>query len=214
MSRRLVHAVALGAALGVAPLAAQGGPSAASARGRPVLELAPYAGYMLPVDLWSGPVGTRLTVSGGPVLGGQVGIPLLPGVTVVGNVAYATGDLEAGAPILGGVGFGESTTWMYDGGLQLGVPRGREGAVVTPFVQIGAGAVRRDLRAAGVTVRSTDFAWHAGAGLDLTLAPHVGLWLLARDYVGRFGLEDATTLDVDSGVLHNVGLGAGLRLSF
>jgi hypothetical protein len=184
-------------------------PSSSSAM--PRVEITPYAGLMLPADLVSGPLGTRVGFSGGPVYGGQLGINLIDGITLFGNVGFATADVEAGVPILGGVSFGRAESLLYDGGLQVSLP-GRN--VIRPFLQVGAGGIRREITVAGVTVNSTAPAFQAGLGFDMSLGDNVGIRLLARDHVGKFDYSDVIFYEYDGGTMHNIALSGGLKLAF
>ena len=43
----------------------------------------------------------------------------------------------------------------------------------------------------------------------------MSLRLMARDYIGKFNFQDATSLDIDAGgTTSNYALSAGIRLSF
>ena len=179
------------------------------------IELAPYAGYLVSNSLVDGPMGTGIASSGRPLYGVQLGVPLTQNIALVGNLAHAQGDLEVGLPILGGIPVGRSATWMMDAGIHLGMPIGSGRAqALTPFVQLGAGAMRQSLEVTGLSTSATNFAFNAGAGLDLAFSPNVGLRLMAKDYIGKFDFEEATTFDIDRGSAHNVAISAGLRLSF
>ena len=137
-------------------------------------------------------------------------LPTLP--TLVGNVAYAKSDLEIGAPVIGGLSVGESSALMYDAGLRLHLPLGGLIGGLSPFVQAGAGAMRQEVRVAPAATRSTDFAYNVGGGVDLGLAPGVGLQLMVKDYIGKFNAREATSLDLDGRTAHNWTVSAGVRL--
>lgn len=206
-SRSLRVGAALALVLAAAPAGAQ--------QRLPSIDLAPYAGYMIFGDIARGPLGTSVSNANGSVLGAQLGLRLAPGVTLVGNVARASTDLQIGAPFLGSVSVGGDAMWMFDGGLQLGMPLAGGLLPVSPFLQVGAGAVRHEVESMGLKSNATNFAWNVGAGLDLALAPNLGLRLMAKDYVGKFDIREATGFDVDAAeTMHNVALSAGLRLSF
>ena len=177
-------------------------------------EVTPYAGLMLPADLVSGPLGTRIGLAVGPVYGGQFGVAIVPGVALVGHVAHTTADVEAGVPILGGVSFGRSEALLFDGALQLSLPGSGAAGSVRPFLQVGAGAVRRELTVGPVTVSSTAPAFNAGLGVDLSLGSGVAVRLLARDHVGEFDFGGAGLADLGQETMHNVALSGGLKVSF
>ena len=190
-----------------APLAAQSS--------LPGVEMAPYAGYMVSNSLFDGPLGTGIASSGRTLYGIQLGVPLTSNISIVGNLARAQGDLEVGLPVVGGIPFGESATWMMDAGVQLGMPLGAGRAqALTPFVQLGAGAMRQSLEVTGLSATATNFAFNAGAGVDLAFSPNIGIRLMAKDYIGKFDFEEATSFDFDRGSAHNFAISAGLRLAF
>jgi hypothetical protein len=204
-------AVAAAALLAASPAAAQlrAGPASVG------VELTPYAGYMFFGDYLDGPLGTSVSNANGTVLGAQLGVRLTPNLAVVGNLARASSDLEIGLPILGGVGVGSSNVWLYDAGLQLSAGTiGSRGAGISPFLQIGAGGARHELSSAGLKTDASNFTFNAGLGADLMLAPNFGLRLMAKDYIGRFDLEEATTVGAQSELRHNVALSAGVKLAF
>ena len=197
-----------------AGLVGQPGTPIVVARTQSVIELAPYAGHMLSADLKSGPLGTRATIAGGPVYGAQAMLPLLPGAALMANVAYSKSDLEARAPILGGVRFGSNESWFIDAGIQIGATGdGGGGRPIKPFAQVGGGAVRRTLSVAGMNATATDYAWHAGVGLDVVVTPNVALRALARDYVAPFDFQEAIFVDLERETMHNIAVSLGVRVS-
>lgn len=208
---RIAGALA-GLAMAAVPAAAQrvgGGERALS------LDVQPYAGYMIQGKYASGPLGTDLRPAGTSVWGAQLGIPLAHGVSLVGNVAYAQGDLRAGIPILGGgINFGTNTTWMYDGGLQFGgADRVARVFGVSPVVQVGAGAIQRSVSIGGVTAHATDFAGNAGIGADVVVIPGVALRLMAKDYIGKASFG-SSPLEVETKTMSNLALTAGIKIMF
>lgn len=176
------------------------------------IEITPYAGYMLFGDFVKGPLGTSISNAGGALLGAQLGIALTPNVALVGNVARASGDINLGLPFLDGITLGSSSAWMFDGALQLSMPLDRAIAF-TPFLQLGAGAMRHSIEV-GLSTEATNFVGTVGAGADFGLGGPVGLRIMARDYIGRFDVREATTLGYEPDIAHNFGLTAGLRIAF
>ncbi len=174
--------------------------------------ITPYAGYMKFGNLVNGPLGTSVRSAGAPVYGAEVQVGLLSGLALIGNVGYAKSNLELGAPVVGGLTVGESTALLYDAGLRLSLPLGGRAGAITPFVQAGAGAMRQELRLDPVATRATNFGYNLGGGVDLALAPRLGLQLMAKDYVGKFDAREATSLEVDARTTHNWALSAGVRL--
>lgn len=203
-----LHVAALGCAtlLAAAPLHAQ----------RTVAELTPYAGYLFAGDYLDGPLGTSVGARAGTVLGAQLALNLTPNIAVVGHVGRASSELEIGVPFVGGWDVGASEVWLMDAGLQFAAPAlSRGGAGIVPFVQIGAGAARHELSGAGILrTNATNFAVNAGLGADLMLGRTVGIRLLAKDYVGRFDVQEASGVDAEGRIGHNVALSVGLKLGF
>jgi hypothetical protein len=192
-----------GLVLAATPLAAQQ-PSA-----RPVYTLTPYAGYMVFGDFLEGPIGATLSNANGTVYGLQLGVNLSKNLALVGNVARATADLEV-VPFLGGVSVGRSSAWLYDGGIQLSAPIG----ALTPFVQVGAGAIRHDVENGAVKTDATNLAVNAGVGADIAFARNLGLRLMVKDYIGKFDFKEASQLNIDGKQSHSWALSAGLKLGF
>lgn len=172
--------------------------------------ITPYAGYMKFGNLVDGPLGTSLRGAAGPVYGAEATVGITRGLALVGNVAYASSDLEVGLPVVGGLSFGKSSALLYDAALRLSVPLSAGG--ISPFVQAGAGAMRQEIEVAPVSTRSTNFAYNVGAGVDVPLGPRLGLQLMGKDYMGKFDAREATGVNVDTRTTHNWTLSAGLRL--
>lgn len=209
----LATAAALAAA---APLHAQRASATDAARPAPVFQVSPYAGYMFFGDFVKGPIGTSISSANGPLYGAQLGVNLTRNVTLIGNVARASGDLQVGVPLLGGFSVGQSSAWLYDGGIQLSAPLGaRSRLPITPFVQVGAGAISYEVGTALLETKATSFAANAGVGADVALGSGIALRVLAKDYVGKFDVEQATSLGaVEGNTSHNIGVSAGLKLEF
>ena len=209
LTRRLLTRALAGLVLGAAPLA----PQEAS---RPqFLSLTPYAGYMVFGDFLKGPIGATLSNANGLVYGAQLGVHLSKNIALVGNVARASADLEVGVPFLGGFSIGNSSAWLYDGGLQLSAPLGDLSALpITPFVQVGAGAIRFDVEYAVLTTEATNFAFNAGVGADIAFGRNLGLRLMAKDYIGKFDFKEASQVNVEGKQAHHWALSAGLKLGF
>jgi opacity protein-like surface antigen len=172
--------------------------------------ITPYAGYMKFGNLVNGPLGTSVRGAAGPVYGAEATVGITRGLALVGNVAYASSDLEVGLPVVGGLSFGKSSAWLYDAALRLSVPVSAGG--ISPFVQAGAGAMRQEIEVAPVSTRSTNFAYNVGAGVEVPLGPRLGLQLMGKDYIGKFDAGEATGVNLDTKTTHNWTLSAGVRL--
>jgi len=202
------------AALVAAPLHAQRADREAAPRA-PLYQITPYAGYMVFGDMFRGPVGTSLSSANGAVYGAQVSVNVTPSIAVVGNVARAGADMQVGIPFLGGLSVGTSTAWLYDGGVQLSLPAtGRSSIPVRPFVQVGAGAIQYNVETGPVALKATNFAGNAGVGADVSLTPNFGLRLMAKDYIGKFDVKEATQIPVEGRLSHNFALSAGVTIGF
>jgi hypothetical protein len=172
--------------------------------------ITPYAGYMKFGNLVNGPFGTSVRGAAGPVYGAEATVGIARGLALVGNVAYASSDLEVGLPVVGGLSVGKSSALLYDAALRLSLPLSAGG--ISPFVQAGAGAMRQEIEVAPVSTRSTNFAYNVGAGVDLPLGPRLGLQLMGKDYIGKFDAREATDVNADTKTTHNWTLSAGVRL--
>ena len=180
----------------------------------PAPSVSPYVGYMMFGDIVNGPLGTKLTNSSGPVYGLQANLPLGSTVSVVGNLGYSEPELRFGVPILGGLNFGKSKVLMYDAGLQLSAPAMRGRSSISPFVQVGAGGMHYNVEVAGINRTASNLAFNAGVGVDVPLMPNVGLRLFAKDYIGKFDVNEAAGIDYDAKTSNNIALSAGLKLQF
>jgi len=180
------------------------------------LEIAPYGGYMMFGNFIDGPLGTSLSSSPATLYGAQLGLPLMPGVKLIGNIAHASGDLKIGIPFLGGISAGKTSALLMDGGLQLSMPETGSRLAYVPFLQAGIGATRWniDLGSTGLTTTSTNLTGNVGAGLDLKLAPTMALRFMAKDYIGKFDMKQATQLNVSGKTANNWAVTAGLRVDF
>ncbi len=205
-TRPFVTALALAAF--AAPAAAQ------QAEHAKVLDITPYAGYMMFGKYFEGPLGTSIGNQSGPLYGGQLGIGLSKNLTLIGNVAYAKSDVQLGLPILGGISVGESDILLYDAGLQYRFAS-PNGSALRPFVEVGAGAIRYDVNASFVSLKATNAALNGGIGFDYQIGNNLAIRALAKDYVGKFDFKEATQFDlVDGKVAHNVALTLGVKLGF
>lgn len=177
----------------------------------PRVAITPYAGYMRFGSLVDGPLGTSIGGAGGPVIGGQLRLGLTPNVAIVGHVAHASSDLQAQAPIIGGISLGSGSAWLYDAGVQLTLPLE---SGIAPFVQAGAGAMRQSYAVGPVSAHATNFAWNVGAGADIPIGERLGLQVMVKDYIGSFDAQELTGISIDTRTTHNIAASAGLRLAF
>jgi hypothetical protein len=140
---------------------------------------------------------------------------IAPNVSMIGNIATSSSDIQLGVPILGGVSVAHSSVLLYDAGLQLDIPMSSAyGASFSPFVQAGVGAFRYNISQSFITTTATNLAGNIGAGADIGLGSGLALRLMAKDYIGKFNFQQATSFDVNSGTTQNFALNAGLRFAF
>ena len=209
------HLVLAGSMLAAVPLAAQRpAPVAATAK---VAHVTPYVGYMKFGSYLNGPLGTDIRNANGPVYGAQLGLNMSKNVALIGNVGYASSNLEVGVPIIGGIDVGSSSVLLYDAGVELGMSNiggAAGGTSIRPFVQAGAGAITAKVSNRLLSVDGTSFAGNAGIGADISLGNALGVRLMAKDYVSKFDFKEVSGFALNNEWSHNVALSAGLRLSF
>lgn len=175
--------------------------------------LTPYAGVLITGDWYSGPIGTSLAASNAPMVGVQGSVPLVRGVALIGNLAYANGDLRIGLPVIGGVNVGSANTWLYDAGVEVGGLAGASRGIA-PFVQGGVGGMTNNISNRLLNTTASNFAYTAGVGIDLGMSKGVAIRVQAKDWIGRFDSEEAIGFRVNGNMAHNWALSAGVRLGF
>jgi hypothetical protein len=74
--------------------------------------------------------------------------------------------------------------------------------------------MRYDVTAGSLNTQSTNFAANVGGGVDLQLSRNLGVRLMAKDYIGRFDMKEATGLNFSQKRTHNWALTAGITLGF
>lgn len=205
-ARRLVPLFAALATTLAAPLAHAQRPT--------VARVTPYVGYINFGDYVDGPIGTRISNASSAIFGVGVGLDLSRNISLVGNIGYTDSNVRVGLPIIGGVNIADSKVLLYDGGLEFRLPGTSLGAGIVPWVQVGAGAIRYEVRTGPLTTNATNFAGNFGGGIDLQLNRSVGIRAGVKDYVGKFDFQEATSFDLQNRVSHNVALTAGLTLGF
>src|SRR5450759_5713245 len=208
-----------GATLILAPSTSQAQSRAAgppvAADGSTMFEVTPYAGYMVFGNYLTGPLGTSLTNAAAAIYGAQLGMKMAPNVSLIGNLATANSDIQVGVPFLGGISVAQSTIVLYDMGLQLDIPvTSAYGATFSPFLQAGVGAMHYNITESFVSTTATNLAGNVGAGADIAIGRGVGLQLMAKDYIGKFDFQGATSFDISAATTQNFAFSAGMRFSF
>lgn len=188
-------------------------PAAAQVAKPKIFDVTPYAGYMMFGKMFEGPIGTSVSAGSGPVYGAQMSLTMSKNVALYGNVGYSSSDLKVGIPILGGLDVGSSKALMYDGGIELRIPM-QAASVVTPFVQGGVGAMRFEVESGFLNTKATNVAYNFGGGVDVRLNPNFGIRLMAKDYLGKFDFQEATSFDLNGKTTNNVALTLGVNLGF
>ncbi len=175
--------------------------------------ITPYAGYLITGDWYDGPVGSNLSTTNAPMVGVQGSVPLTRGISLVGNLAYGSGDLRVGLPLIGGFNVGTVKTWLYDAGLELG-GLGGKATGIAPYVQLGVGGMTNDIKNSLFDARATNIAYTGGVGIDVGLTESFALRVQAKDWVSRFNSEDAVGFRAEGNLAHNWALTAGVKLRF
>jgi hypothetical protein len=209
MRRYLLAATAL-AALSVVPAGARAQLGSPVTISRGAFAVVPYAGYLVSESFIDGPLDTSLGAVSAPMFGVQASLPLASFASLVGSVGYASGDLEVGLPVLGGISIGDSNALLADAAIELRVPGGR----FVPVFQLGGGVLRRELTVAGVSASASDFQVTGGIGADIPLVSNLGLRILAKDHYGKSDFGGVGEFRARTDDLHNVALTAGLQFSF
>ncbi|MGQ0815810.1 MAG: outer membrane beta-barrel protein [Gemmatimonadota bacterium] len=174
--------------------------------------IAPFGGYLLSQRFMDGPLGTSLDVVSSSVYGVQASLPLAPSASIIGSIGHGSGDLEAGLPIIGGISVGTTSTTLFDASVELRFER--KAARFIPLVQLGGGAIRREVTVAGMSASTTDFQVSGALGADFPLASNIALRVLAKDHYGKADFGSIGSLDARTDDLHAVALTGGLRIAF
>jgi hypothetical protein len=70
------------------------------------------------------------------------------------------------------------------------------------------------VQVAGLNRTASNLAFNAGVGADIPLSQNLGLRLFAKDYIGKFDVNEAAGIDYEAKTSHNIALNAGLKLQF
>lgn len=175
--------------------------------------LTPYVGYVFTGNWYDGPVGTSIKNANSPLVGVQGAVPFMRGLSLAGSVAYSSGDLRIGLPVIGGVNVGSAKAWMYDVALELGGLSERSTGIA-PILTAGVGGMTNDVKASVLNARSTNVAFTGGVGVDIGFTEGMAIRLQAKDWVGRFDSKEAIGFRAEGNLAHNIALSAGLRFAF
>jgi Outer membrane protein beta-barrel domain len=180
-----------------------------------LFDITPYAGVIVFGDFLTGPLGTSLGNAPAAIYGAQLGMKIAPSLSIIGNLAAASSDVKLGVPIFGGISVAHSSMVFYDAGLQLDIPMtSAYGATFSPFLQAGIGGMHYDISESLASTTATNLAANVGAGADIAIGSGVGLRLMAKDYIGKFDFQEATSFDVSNTTTNNFAFSAGIRFSF
>lgn len=210
MLRSALSAVTLVTAMAVTAAGTEAQKSSAITINRGSFAVVPYGGYLLTQSFLEGPVNTSLNFVSTPLYGLQASLPLAPSASLVGTVGYASGDLEVGLPVLGGISIGDSNALLMDASVELRASVGQ----FMPFVQLGGGAIRREVSVMGVTGTTTDFQVSGGVGADIPIAGSFALRLLAKDHYGKADFGTVGELEARTKDIHSLALTGGIRFTF
>jgi hypothetical protein len=170
----------------------------------------PYGGYLVTQSFIDGPANTSLSFVSSPLYGVQASLPLAPSASLVAAIGYSSGDLEVGVPVLGGISIGTSNALLMDASVELRASTGR----FNPFVQLGGGAIRREVSVMGFSGSTTDFQVSGGVGADVPIAGNFSLRLLAKDYYGKADFGSVGELEARTEDIHSLALTGGIRFTF
>lgn len=176
--------------------------------------VAPFAGYLVNQSFFDGPLGTSLGIQGSTVYGVQLSMPLAPSASIVGSVAYGSGDFEAGLPIIGGISIGSASTLLLDAAVELRLGGESAGRSMVPVFQLGGGAIRREVTIIGITADAMDFHVSGALGADVPLGSNIALRVMAKDHYGPADFGSVADLHARTGDFHTVSLTGGLRIAF
>ncbi len=179
-------------------------------------ELEGFGGYLLSQKFIDGPFGTNIGMVNAPMYGVRAGLPLAPGASLIGTIAYASGNVQAGLPIIGGISVGDTRAYIYDASVQLRADGWdkRPGMKLIPLAQLGAGAIHRDVTVAGFTAKATNFEVSGGVGADFPFTRELSFRLMAKDYYGKANFGSLGTLQAETKYVHSLALTGGLRYQF
>jgi hypothetical protein len=210
MMRLTLSASILAGVFAVSAPALNGQTTSAITVNRGSFAVVPYGGFMVSEAFVEGPLDTRLGAVSMPMYGIQASLPLAPGASLVGTIGYASGNLEVGVPILGGIDIGDSNALIMDASAELRASLGR----VAPLVQFGGGAIRREVSVAGISADGTDFHVSAGIGVDIPIASNVGLRLMAKDHYGKADFGGVGEFRARTRDIHALAITGGLQITF
>src|SRR5690349_11819046 len=155
------------------------------------LDLAAGAGFMTSGAYFTGP--SALQLAAGDALAGalEIAVPVHRTFSIVVSGVHARPAFElSGVPLIGSVGVHRARLWFADAAVRGHIPLGARSDGPSAFAQLGAGLAYYSVNAAVlgnvIDEHATNFAGELGAGIDLPLTEHVGLQLMAKDYIASF----------------------------
>jgi hypothetical protein len=210
MLRYALPAATLITALAVSVTGVEAQRSSAITVNRGSFAIVPFGGYLVTQPFIEGPANTSLSFVASPLYGVQASLPLAPSAALVGAIGYSSGDLEVGVPVLGGISIGNSSALLMDASVELRMSARR----FSPFMQLGGGAIRREVSVMGISGSTTDFQVSGGLGADLPIAGNFSLRLLAKDHYGKANFGSVGELEASTKDIHSLALTGGIRVTF
>ena len=181
--------------------------------------LTPYGGYVMFGEYIEGPANVSLTNRNAALFGAQLTFNLTPSLGIFGNFGYSRSSWSLeDVPILGDRSLGKADLLLYDAGIHVAFPAGVVGKI-SPFVQLGVGAIRYGLDDNLVTelldrTSATNFAANGGVGLDVQLGRVLGARVMAKDYLVSFSSNRLQEFRLEGKWAHNVAFSLGINLGF
>jgi hypothetical protein len=172
-------------------------------------------GYLVYGSYFSGPAGLEFSNDNGVGYGAELAVHLARNFEVFGSALHATSDWSfQGVPFVGSISVGGASLWFFDAGLRARVPLGSTGRI-SPFVQLGGGAIRYAVDNALLSDHATNFAFSGGLGVTADLSRRVSVQGVVKDYLASFrSVDEGAVLGIEGRRAHTLAflIGAGIGL--
>ena len=179
------------------------------------VRVVPSAGYLVFGSYFSGPADLEFSNENGLGYGAELEVPLGRRFSLIGAALHGTSDWSfRGVPLLGTVGVGGASLWLYDAGARVRFPLGTTGRV-SPFVQASIGAIRYAVDNALLSDHATNVAFSGGVGVLAQLEGRLSLQGMVKDYLASFkSVDQGAALGVEGRRAHTVAFLVGLGIGF